>query len=141
MGQKSTRARVNASETMHVEVPFERENIINFVVSVVGYGVEFRAKFVQECVGDESGVAEDEEKEKKKETAGVMLREGGKIKAEGGPVRGEWSVSGPGHVEVTFENTHSMLRSKKVRYKFEVCPVVLGSENNEEEEECLRMSL
>ena len=51
------------------------------------------------------------------------------MKADGGPVRGEWSVEGPGTVEVCFDNTYSMLRSKTVRYKFEACPVVpSGSE-------------
>ena len=54
----------------------------------------------------------------------MVLRQGSKIKAEDGPIRDSWTVEGPGKVELRFDNTYSLLRSKSVKYKVDVCPEV-----------------
>merc|ERR1711939_860624 len=72
-------------------------------------------------VGEEDGVAD-------KNSGGAggrgevkTLREGGKTKSEDGAQRSVWRCGPkPGIVRVTFDNTYSRLRSKTIKYKFEL---------------------
>ena len=113
-----------SSETIRVDVPFEGESIVKFVVSVLTHGIELSARFVEHKQTGRKGETKENKSGSRKSSDGVVLRKGGKVKADSGPIRGEWSVQGPGTVEVCFDNTYSMLRSKTVRYKFEAVPVV-----------------
>ena len=103
-----------SSEVVRVEVPFEGENEIKFVVSVLARGVGLSAKFFPLKQGEE----------KVDKRVGTVLRKEEKVKADDGPIRGSWTVQGPGTVEVSFDNTYSMLRSKTVKYSVEVEPQV-----------------
>lgn len=117
-------------EVVRVEVPFEGENEIKFVVSVLARGVEFSAKFLTRNTGEEKA---------DKSGGGTVLRKDGKVKADDGPIRGSWTVQGPGTVELCFDNTHSMLRSKTVRYKVEVEPQLPEGAGGVEEEDGLSL--
>ena len=107
-------------EVVRVDVPFAGENEVKYLVSVMARGVEFSAHF-------SAGTEKSKSEEKADKSAGrekSVLQKSSKIKAEDGPIRGSWTVQGPGTVELHFDNTYSMLRSKTVKYTVEVCPVV-----------------
>lgn len=99
-------------EFLTFEVPaFEEQNkhdavTFEYCVSVQAKGIEMRAFFVPE----------DGSKD-------IVVREGGKIKADDGPSKGLWEITNggkPGVLKVEFDNTYSRLRSKTVTYSFEI---------------------
>ena len=97
-----------SKETIDVVVPLEGRTTISYCVAVVARGVEFSARFVPDNKSTAAGV--------------VILRESGKVKAEEGPTKGTWVIDaqGSGVVRVEFDNGYSMLRSKTVKYSFDV---------------------
>merc|ERR1711871_39499 len=90
---------------------------IAWTVSMLSRGVTMSSVFV---AGKEAAEAEEAETDITSSDTSVVLMPAEEIKEDGGPVRGKWPIKGPGKVLVTFDNSHSMLRSKSVRYSFEV---------------------
>lgn len=97
-----------SKETINVVVPLAGRTTVDYCVAVLARGVEFSARFVPDNESTTAGV--------------VVLREGGKVKAEAGPTKGTWAIDaqGSGVVRVQFDNGYSMLRGKTVKYSFDV---------------------
>ena len=105
-----------SKEIIEINIPNSGKTItIDYCVSVLARGVEFSATFVP-LNGSDS----------------IVLRKGGKIKAEDGPMRGVWNIEGMegkvgdgtgntvGTLKIEFDNSYSMLRSKTVIYSFDI---------------------
>lgn len=113
-----------SKEVISFEVPAfkskeEKENkriTFDYVVSVQARGVEMKATFVPS----------DESKK-------IIVRKGGKIKAENGPITGVWTILNngkPGILQIEFDNTYSMLRSKTVIYEFNMNVIDITKEDS-----------
>lgn len=101
------------SKTLDVQVPFVGPGEVVFTVSIVARGINFSATFLK--AEAEAGVAGGSDRV-------VLLRKKSKIQAADGPVRGTLFVTGPGVAKLCFDNTHSTLRGKSVRYMFDIRP-------------------
>ncbi len=93
---------------------------IAFCFHIVSKSIEYSATFVP---SDGTGGGSGDAGGGAAAVPVVLAAEGQKLKAELGPVRGEWVIEGGrtgGTVLVEFDNTSSTLRSKTVVYSFDV---------------------
>ena len=87
-------------ETVQFDVPFKNAKII-LTLCIASYGID--VSIIHESNSDS-----------------VTIRPGGKIKAENGTQKIEWSCKEPGTATITFNNSYSILRSKTIQYRFEI---------------------
>ena len=101
-------------EIISVQVPIAGAEI-HYNLMVVARGIKCSAIFVEgQGQGSECSVP-------KHSTAPPQtLREESKLKADDGAEKGVWCVDSPGVLQITLDNTYSMLRTKTVKYTVEV---------------------
>jgi hypothetical protein len=103
-----------SKEMIDIVIPVKGKWTVDYIVAVLARGIEFSARFLPDNSSDSDS---------SRVAAGVvMLRESGKVKAEEGPAKGTWTIDaqGSGVVRVEFDNGYSMLRSKTVKYSFDL---------------------
>jgi len=102
-------------QTVTIDVPIASAQI-EYNLIVVARGINFSAEFIEG-----TGVGLEQCRiPKSSSSAPIVLRKQSKLKAETGCAKGVWSLDMPGIVKVKFDNQHSMLRSKTVKYTIEV---------------------
>ena len=92
-----------------IDITSDGKHQVNYLVSITNRGVTFSIVFVPK--GMESRAKE-----------AVTLRSENKIEASKGPIRDTITVNGPGTVHFKFDNSHSMMREKIVKYLISAKP-------------------
>jgi len=109
-----------SSSIVEVEVAFKGVDV-KWTLGIAGYGVKMSAVLVHGEFGGEDGSKFTPSVPEKVTILRKAVGGDEKLKADDGIAKGEWFCPSTGLLKVTFDNRYSMLRSKSLKYKFEIC--------------------
>ena len=90
-------------ESVPIVVSNPGKHVVKYLVSVLNRSVSFAITFVPRDANTESKEA-------------TVMRVNGKIEASNGPIRDSLIITRPGTLNFIFDNSHSMMREKKIKY-------------------------
>ena len=96
-------------ESVPIVVSNPGKHVVKYLVSVLNRSVSFAITFVPRDANTESKEA-------------TVMRVNGKIEASNGPIRDSLIITRPGTLNFIFDNSHSMMREKKIKYIISIEP-------------------
>ncbi len=97
---------ITARTVQTIELPVQKGFLVDYLFEVEARKIEISATVRPEGIEDDS--------------KNIDLMETRYVDGEAGALKGSWASPASGLLIIKFDNTHSMLRSKNVKYKFDI---------------------